>query len=58
MTIGLLYWMLWIIWAIFGFYNGWSGEPGNRRSVWGSNALLLILFFLIGWKIFGFVIKE
>lgn len=58
MTIGMIYWLLWIIWAIFGFYTGWSGEPGNRRAVWGGNILLLVLFFLIGWKIFGFVIKD
>lgn len=58
MSIGVLFWLLWVIWAIFGFWTGYSGEPGRRHYVWGGNILLLVLFFLIGWKVFGFVIKE
>jgi len=57
MTIGMLYWLLWLIWLIFG---GWAGynQPAERRWLWGGNLLLLILLFLIGWKVFGFVIKD
>lgn len=58
MTIGLLFWVLWVIWAVFGFWTGWSVEPAHRRYALGGNVLLLILFFLLGWKVFGFVVRE
>ena len=59
MTIGLLFWILWVFWAIFGFYAGWNvPDATNRRNALGGNILLLVLFFLVGWKVFGFVIKE
>ncbi len=59
MSKGNVFWVLWIIWAIFGFYTGWKGRSGpDGPYVWGGNILLLVLFFLVGWKVFGFVISE
>lgn len=58
MTIGMLFWILWVIWAIFGFYFGFQAEPAKRYGTLGGNLLLLVLFFLVGWKVFGFVIQE
>jgi len=55
MSIGLLFWILMIFWGIFGVApepQGWS----HWRRI--GNGLLFILFFLVGWKIFGFVIHE
>lgn len=58
MSIGLLFWILWVIWLVFGFWSGQSIAEPNRRYAWGGHFLLLVLFFLVGWKIFGFVIRE
>jgi hypothetical protein len=44
-------------WFLFGLYwNGDSLKTGNYGPL-GSNLLLFILLFLLGWKAFGFVIQ-
>lgn len=58
MKIGVIFWLLWIIWAIFGVYSGWTLAGPDRGRYYGGNILLLVLFFLIGWKVFGFVVSE
>ena len=56
MPISMLFWFLFIIWILFG---GWAYQPDATRG-WrplGSHILLCILIFLLGWHVFGFVIK-
>jgi len=55
MPIGMLFWFLFIIWVLFG---GWIYQPaaGNWRP-FGGHLLLGLLLFLLGWHVFGFVIK-
>jgi hypothetical protein len=56
MTIGFLFWLLMVLWFVFGLY--WNGAPnGGNMGVWGGNLLLFILLFLLGWRVFGFVIQ-
>jgi hypothetical protein len=46
--IGILYWVIYVLWIVLGLYLGgflWSG------------LVLAILLFLIGWKLFGFVVQ-
>lgn len=50
MPIGILYWVLMTLWLIFGF--------AYREIWWTSPLLLFILLFLLGWKVFGFIVKE
>ncbi len=45
MPMGVLFWLLVILWAISAF-TGWGG-------IVASNGLLLVLFALLGWKVFG-----
>jgi hypothetical protein len=58
MKIGLLYWILWVLWFVFGAWSGYSMEPTTRRNFWGGSILLLVLLFLLGWQVFGFVIEK
>lgn len=56
---GTIFWMLMILWAIFG-YLGVSAEdasPYRRRFFGAWGFLSFVLFFLLGWKIFGFVVQ-
>lgn len=43
-----------ILWAIFGVWWGWSRNPNGPYV---GAALIFVLFFLVGWKVFGFVIQ-
>lgn len=56
MPVGILFWMLMVIFLLFGVWLGWRGSPESRPLA-GGNLLIFILFFLIGWKLFGFVVQ-
>lgn len=54
MTIGFIFWLLMILWLVFGVWS-LRGQPPNWPFVGGS-AFAFILFFLLGWKVFGWPI--
>jgi hypothetical protein len=57
MPIGILFWVLMVIWFIFGLYwNRGDVTTGNYGPI-GSNLLLFVLLFLLGWGVFGFVVQ-
>jgi hypothetical protein len=57
MPIGLIFWVLMLIWLVFGVISRTS--PASVASfAWGSDLLLFILFFLLGWHEFGFMIHQ
>lgn len=45
----IIFWLLLILWAIGSF-----GFPGNPNVVRGSTAVMLILFGILGFYLFGF----
>lgn len=49
MMLKIIYWLLIILWAIGAF--GWHDNPNWAR---GSNILLIILFSILGFYVFGF----
>lgn len=54
MTRGLLFWILMILWflsALFGV------RVFGENAIYASTGLLLILFGLLGWQVFGAPIK-
>lgn len=55
MSIGLLFWVLMVIALVFGFL---VTRPAFAMYSWGMNWLLFILLFLLGWKVFGFIIHA
>jgi hypothetical protein len=57
MPIGILFWLILILWFLFGLYWNWPREGGAPVGFLGSQIMFLILFGLIGWKLFGPVLQ-
>ena len=57
MPVGILFWMLMILWFLFGLYWNRSDLAGGNYGVMGGNLLLFVLLFLLGWRVFGFVLQ-
>lgn len=57
MTISFLFWLLMILWFLFGLYWNSNDFKAGNYGGFGGNLLLFILLFLLGWKVFGFVIQ-
>jgi hypothetical protein len=51
---GLVFWGLMIVWAVFGVLRN---RNADARFAMGGDILEFVLFFLLGWAIFGFVIQ-
>jgi hypothetical protein len=47
MSIGLLFWIIMVVWAVFGTIHRWV-----------TQVPIFVLLFLLGWKVFGFIIHE
>jgi hypothetical protein len=57
MSIGLIFWILMILWAISWAAGRW-GQPNQYPwMIHASNLLFFILLFLLGWRVFGFVVQ-
>lgn len=52
MPIGILFWMLMILWLFLGGYANW----GNHVYV-GASLLLWVIIALLGWQVFGSILK-
>jgi len=57
MTIGFVFWLLMILWLLFGLYWNRGDIRGGNYGILGGNLLLFVLLFLLGWKVFGFIIQ-
>ena len=57
MTIGFLFWLLFILYIFFGGFIGFRSPAPERPFYFGNYGFLLVLIFLLGWKVFGFVIQ-
>lgn len=57
MSVGFVFWVLMLIWLVFGVFWSWpAGFSRDNLPVWGGSALMYILFFLLGWHVFGWPI--
>lgn len=63
MPIGLVFWFLMLLWIISWFFYyrfAWStpaGDSYGRYNLVGSDVMILVLFFLLGWHDFGFIVR-
>jgi hypothetical protein len=55
MPIGLIFWVLMLIILVFGIARS---QPAFAPYAWGWDWLLYILLFLLGWKVFGFMVHA
>lgn len=54
MTIGLLFWIVFVIWVIFGAYRRYN----PNAPVLANDIIVAVLLFLLGWGVFGFVVRN
>ena len=57
MTLGFLFWLIMVLWALFG---AWGIYPSPNKPPFVpflGIGLTFVLFFLLGWRVFGFVIQ-
>lgn len=52
MTLGLAYWVLMLVWIVF-FSLAHFGVIAGAWAVGGNTILLIVLFVLLGWQVFG-----
>lgn len=61
MSLRLLFWLLMLLWLIFGFFVYWPASTPSGTVVFlplGNHLIHFALFFVVGWKVFGFPIDE
>jgi hypothetical protein len=56
MTIGFIFWLMMILWFVLSIIGRWAPNVTPYGPII-NDVFLFILFFLIGWKVFGFVIS-
>ncbi len=53
MSLGTLFWFIFVIWVLFGFYR-----DRTDNYALGYHGVVAVLIFLLGWRVFGFVIHA
>jgi hypothetical protein len=56
MPLSVLWWMIFVLWLIFGVWLYWPNAAAPVWRPWGNQLLLVILLFLLGLRVFGFII--
>ena len=46
-----------ILWLLFGLYWNRGDIGAGNYGLVGGNLMLFILLFLLGWKVFGFILQ-
>lgn len=57
MSIGLIFWILMLLWLVLGLYWNRTDLAGGNFAPFGGNLLFFILLFLLGWRVFGFIVQ-
>lgn len=57
MSIGFIFWLIMLLWLLHmvAWRGGWITDAYGPL---GNSVLGFILFFLLGWKVFGFIIHA
>lgn len=58
MPIGLAFWIIMLIWLVFGLLMHFGVVGAVAWAATANAVLLFVLFFLLGWKVFGFMFRE
>ena len=56
MPLGLLFWLLYVLWIVLQLWGYYPFKEERRRI--GSFVMLAALLFVIGWRVFGFIIQN
>lgn len=55
LTFGLVFWLLMFLWVLYGAWGWYTPAP---HWIYGHGLFLFILFFLLGWKVYGVPIRP
>ena len=55
LTFGFIFWLIMVLWLLYGIGGWWSSWP---HWVYGNTVFLFLLFFLLGWKVYGQPIRP
>jgi hypothetical protein len=55
MPLSFIFWLFYILLAIGGGW--WAFRTVENRVYFGPHVLLLIVLFILGWRVFGFVVQ-
>jgi hypothetical protein len=53
---GTLFWIVFVISLLFGGFRIFRAEPANRLEV-GGDLIFYVLVGILGWQVFGPVLK-
>lgn len=57
MSMGFIFWLLMVLWVFFLGGLGWRNKPEDRMFL-PAGAIVFVLLFLLGWKVFGFIVQS
>lgn len=57
MSIGFIFWVIMLLWLLLAVVLNLGHPAVMPYGALGNSLLLFILFFLIGWKVFGWPIN-
>ena len=56
-SVGAVFWVIMLVWLAFGIFQ-WRGQPAGSPWVGPVGGLFpWVMFFLVGWKVFGWPIS-
>ena len=56
MSIGLIFWVIMLLWIVSWAATRW-GPNQYPWAIHASSLLFFVLLFLLGWRVFGFMIQ-
>jgi hypothetical protein len=57
MDIGFIFWLIMLLAIIFWAGGNWGPYSTNPGYIRFNGVWMFILLFLLGWKVFGFIIR-
>ena len=57
MYIGTIFWILMLLWLLGWWGMYWGPYSNNPNAPRFHGLLMWVLFFLLGWRAFGFMIQ-
>ncbi len=55
MPLSVIFWVIMVFLLLLGGWRGYSDPAG--RGYWGGFGIVWVLFFILGWAVFGFIVQ-
>jgi len=57
MPLGIFFWVLMLLWLVLGLWSNRVEIQGGRFLAVGGTLLEFLPFFILGWRVFGFIVQ-